>query len=128
MQDALKITPDDPQILNYLGYVWLDRGVHIDQAFDMVRRAAELAPEDPNITDSLALGYYLKHDYDKALELAEKATDALAYSSVAYAHLGDIYAALGRRREATHQYQKALDLKSDLTPKLQAELEKKIGD
>lgn len=128
LQDALKITPDDPQILNYLGYVWLDRGVHIDQAFDMVRRAAELAPEDPNITDSLALGYYLKHDYDKALELAEKATDALAYSSVAYAHLGDIYAALGRRREATHQYQKALDLKSDLTPKLQAELEKKIGD
>ena len=125
--EALHFAPNDALALNYLGYLWLDKNKNIDEAFSMVSQAFELNPNDPNIIDSMAWGYYLKKDYKKALELAERSTDQLPYSSVAYAHLGDIYAALDRKREASHQYRKALDLTTDLTPKLKAELEQKLN-
>jgi len=126
--EALHFIPNDAMALNYLGYLWLDRNKNINEAFDMVSKAFELKPDDPNIVDSLAWGYYLKKEYQKALDLAEQSTDQLPYSSVAYAHLGDIYAALNRNREAAHQYRKALDLMAtDLTPKLKAELEQKLN-
>ena len=124
--DSIKANPNNSLSLNYLGYLWLDKRKNIDEAFNMVKRAADLLPDDPNIMDSLALGYYLKQDYQTALELAEKSTDLISYSSVAYAHLGDIYNALGRKREARYQYRKALDLTSDITPELKAELEQKL--
>lgn len=124
--EALRLNPNNPQALNYLGYLWLDSEKNIDEAFKMVQTASELAPEDPNIMDSLAWGYYLKKEYQKALELAEKSTDMISYSSIAYSHLGDIYTALGRHREAKYQYRKALDLTADLTPELKAELEQKL--
>ena len=125
--EAIHLNPNNPQALNYLGYLWLDEEKNIDEAFQMVKKASELAPEDPNIMDSLAWGYYLKKDYQKALELAEKSTDLISYSSIAYDHLGDIYTALNRPREAKYQYRKALDLSSDLTPELKAELEQKLN-
>ena len=124
---ALRVVPNNPEVLNYLGYLWLDARKNIDEAFEMVQKAAQIRPNDPNIMDSLALGYYLKKDYQKALELAEQSTDKLSYSSVAYAHLGDIYAALNRLQEARYQYRKALDLTADITPKLKSELEKKLN-
>ena len=123
---SLKLDPNNPTTLNYLGYMWLDKQKNIDEAFNMVKKAYELAPEDPNIMDSMAWGYYLKQDYEKALSLAEKSTDLISFSSVAYSHLGDIYSALGRHQEATYQYRKALDLKVDITPELRTELEKKL--
>ena len=123
---SLKLDPNNPTTLNYLGYMWLDKQKNIDEAFNMVKKAYELSPEDPNIMDSMAWGYYLKQDYEKALSLAEKSTDLISFSSVAYSHLGDIYSALGRHQEATYQYRKALDLKVDITPELKAELENKL--
>ena len=125
--EAVSLMPNNPQALNYLGYLWLEGGKNIDQAFDLVRQAAELSPDEPNIMDSLALGYYLKQDYKKALELAEKATNLLPFSSVAHAHLGDIYQAVGREREAGYQYKKALDLTTDITPELTEKLKKKLN-
>ena len=125
--EAIGQMPNNPQALNYLGYLWLESGKNIDQAFDLVKQAAELSPDEPNIMDSLALGYYLKQDYQKALDLAEKATNLLSFSSVAHTHLGDIYQALGREREAGYQYQKALDLSADLTPELAEKLKQKLS-
>lgn len=125
--ESIRLNPNNPQALNYLGYLWLDNNKNIEEAFQMVKKASELAPEDPNIMDSLAWGYYLKKDYQKALELAEKSTDMISYSSIAYSHLGDIYHALGRNREAKYQYRKALDLTADITPELKAELEQKLS-
>ena len=124
---SLTLMPNNAETLNYLGYLWLDHRKNIDEAFEMVQKASKLRPNDPNIMDSLALGYYLKKDYQKALELAEKSTDQISYSSIAYGHLGDIYAALNRTREAHYQYRKALDLTADITPELKAELEKKLN-
>ncbi len=123
---SLKLDPNNPTALNYLGYMWLDKQKNIDEAFNMVKKAYELSPEDPNIMDSMAWGYYLKQDYEKALSLAEKSTDLISFSSVAYSHLGDIYSALGRKQEAVYQYRKALDLKVDITPELRTELENKL--
>ena len=125
--ESIRLSPGNAQALNYLGYSWLDKNKNIDEAFNMVSMAAQLEPDDPNITDSLALGYYRKGEYEHALDLAEQSIDKLSYSSVAYTHLGDIYAALGRHREAKYQYRKALDLTADMTPELKSELHQKLG-
>lgn len=125
--EAIGQVPNNPQALNYLGYLWLDGGKNIDQAFDLIKQAAELSPDEPNIMDSLALGYYLKKEYQTALTLAEKATNLLPFSSIAHAHLGDIYLAIGREREARYQYKKALDLTTDITPELAEKLKQKLN-
>ena len=77
--------------------------------------------------DSLALGYYRRQEYQKALDLAERSTDLMPYSSIANGRLGDIYAALGRYREAVYQYRKALDLKADITIDLRQKLLEKVS-
>ena len=75
----------------------------------------------------MAYAFYRKADYQKALPLAEKTVDVMPQSSVANAHLGDIYAAMGRSREAQFQYHKALSLSYDLTPTLKASLTQKMA-
>ena len=125
--ESIRLSPNNAQALNYLGYIWLEQNKNIDEAFHLVSSAAQLEPDDPNIADSLAFGYYRKGEYDQALNLAEQSIDRLSYSSVAYTHLGDIYAALGRHREAKYQYRKALDLTADMTPELKQELHRKLG-
>ncbi|MBO7244347.1 MAG: tetratricopeptide repeat protein [Alphaproteobacteria bacterium] len=119
---ALKEDPYDADILNYLAYEWLERDMNLKEALAFLEKAHEQAPNSPDILDSLALAYYKKGEPEKALPYAEKAVDVLGASSVANMHLGDIYQALGRIREAQSQYEKALALQFDLTP----ELEKKI--
>ena len=124
---ALDLNPDDPFLLNHLGYKWLENDKMVDKGFELVKRAHEMRPKDPNIMDSIAFGYYRKADYQKALPLAERSVDIMPQSSVTNAHLGDIYHALGRYREAVFQYKKALALKYDLTPELKQELLHKIA-
>lgn len=122
---ALTLKPDDAILLNEVGYRWLVAGKKTDKAFEYVKKAHELSPEDAHIMDSLALGYLLKKEYQKALELAEQALEKLPYSALLYERTGDIYRAMGRLREADYQYQKALDLDSDLTPEMRLNLQKK---
>lgn len=127
LQHALELNPNNPMLLNHLGYQWLESGKNIDKGFELVEKAYHLRAFDPNIMDSMAFGYYRKAEYKKALPLAEKTVDKMPQSSVANAHLGDIYHALGRYREAVFQYKKALALKYDLTPELKQELLYKIA-
>ena len=124
--EANALSSDDALMLNYLGYMWLDSDKNIDQAVDLIKKAHELAPDEAHIMDSLAWAYYKQGNYEKALEYAEQSVDLLPYSSMVQSHLGDIYQALGRSREASYQYHKALELKSDITPELKAELEQKL--
>lgn len=125
LKKALDLSPNNAPILNYLGYSWLEEKKNIPQAVGYIEAAAKLAPEDAHIWDSLAWGYYHQGQYDKALIYAEKSADKIPYSAVVQSHLGDIYAATGRAREAKYQYQKALELKADMTPALKTQLEKK---
>lgn len=126
LKKALDLSPNNASVLNYLGYSWLEENKNIPQAMAYVQAAEKLAPEDAHIWDSLAWGYYRKGEYEKALGYAEKAADKIPYSAIVQAHLGDIYGAMGRSREAGYQYKKALELKEDLTPALKAELQKKV--
>ena len=123
---ALELNPENPMLLNHLGYLWLEDDKNLNKGVELVKKAYQLKSSDPYIMDSMAFAYYRQNDYEKALPLAEKTVDIMPQSSVANAHLGDIYGSLGRYREAVFQYQKALSLKYDLTPELKQELLAKV--
>jgi tetratricopeptide (TPR) repeat protein len=92
-----------------------------------IYRAYQLTPDKPHIWDSLAWGHYKQGELDKALSYAEKAADTMPYSALVQSHLGDIYLALGRNREAKYQYNKALNLKEDMTDKWRYDLTQKLS-
>ena len=127
LQKAVELNPENPMLLNHLGYQWAERDDTFNKGAELVEKAYKLNSIEPHIIDSMAYVYYRKKEYEKALPLAEKTVDIMPQSSVTNAHLGDIYWALGRHREAVFQYQKALVLKYDLTPELKQELLDKIS-
>jgi tetratricopeptide (TPR) repeat protein len=110
---ALELQPNQPYVLNYLGYTWVDKGVHLDEAMAMLKHAVEQKPDDGYIVDSLAWAYYRLGNYDKAVIYQEKAISLDPSDSVLNDHLGDIYWKLGRRDEARFQWQRALAFKPD---------------
>ncbi len=112
---ALSLAPENPILLNNIGYRLLEQDRDIQSAFSLIVKARKKAPQDPYILDSHAYAFYKIKKYDQALPLAERAADRLPQSGLVMMHLGDIYQALGRHREAVFQYKKALDLDTDLT-------------
>jgi tetratricopeptide (TPR) repeat protein len=110
---ALQLQPDQPYVLNYLGYTWVDRGVHLDEAIKMLQRAIQQKPDDGFIIDSLAWAYYRLKQYDKAVLYQEKAVSLEPGDPVLNDHLGDIYWKVGRHTEARFQWQRALAFKPD---------------
>jgi len=112
-KEALKLQPDQPYVLNYLGYTWVDRGEHLQEAIKMLQKAVQQKPDDGFIVDSLAWAYYRLGEYEKAVVYQEKAVSLEPGDSVLNDHLGDIYWKLGRRNEARFQWQRALAFKPD---------------
>lgn len=121
---ALEFEPDQPLVLNYLGYSWVERGENLDKAQDMIRRAVELRPNDGFIVDSLGWVYYRLGKYPEAVVQLERAVELRSEDPVINAHLGDAYWAVGRQREARYQWRTALDLEPDA--ELGAELQRKL--
>lgn len=109
LRKALQINPDEASVLNYLGYSWIDRGVHTEDAKQMIEKAVELSPDDGFIMDSYGWVHYLTGDYEKAVELLEKAVRMEPNDVTINTHLGDAYWKVGRRIEARFQWQHALD-------------------
>jgi tetratricopeptide (TPR) repeat protein len=107
---ALELSPDQPLVLNYLGYSWVEQNANLDEAFKMLRRAVDQQPTDGYIVDSLGWAYFRLGQYDKALQLMEKAVDLKAADPTINDHLGDVYWRLGREREARFQWNHARDL------------------
>ena len=107
---ALDLYPDQPLVMNYLGYSWVDQGVHLDQAFPMLRRAVELRPTDGYIVDSLGWADYKLGHYDEAVKKLERAVDLKPGDPVIQDHLGDAYWQVGRKLEAHFQWNHARDL------------------
>ena len=68
LQHALELKPDQPLVLNYLGYSWIDRGENLDRGMKMIEKAVELRPEDGYIVDSLGWAHYRMGDYEAAVE------------------------------------------------------------
>ncbi len=124
MLKALDLAPDQPYVLNYLGYAWAEQGRNLSRARQMVERAVEERPNDGSIVDSL--GWVLLRQGDKAgaIRFLERAVELQPEDSTVNGHLGDAYMAAGRRREAEVQWRRALILNPDPqdVPALQAKL------
>ncbi len=110
LKKALELSPDQPQVLNYLGYSWVDMGVNLDEGLEMIRKAVEQRPNDGYIVDSLGWAYYRLGRYDEAVEQLERAAELRPEDPVINDHLGDAYWQVGRKREATFQWNHARDL------------------
>jgi tetratricopeptide (TPR) repeat protein len=107
---ALELEPDQPYVLNYLAYSWVDQGVNLEQALPMLQRAVDLRPNDGFIIDSLGWAYYRLGDYDDAVRYLERAVELEPGDPILNDHLGDAYWRVGRLREARFQWLRALTL------------------
>ena len=124
MKKALTLYPDQPLVLNYLGYSWVDQGVHMDEGMDMIRRAVEQRPDDGYIVDSLGWANYRTGNYDEAVKNLERAVELKPEDPTINDHLGDAYWRVGRTLEAHFQWSHAKDLNPDPEdlPKIEAKL------
>ena len=110
---ALKLYPDQPHVLNYLGYSWIDQGVHLDEGMRMIRRAVEQRPDDGYIVDSLGWAYYKLGNMEEAVKHLERAVELKPDDPTINDHLGDVYWKVGRFIEARFQWSHARDLKPE---------------
>ncbi|MGF1463532.1 MAG: tetratricopeptide repeat protein [Maricaulaceae bacterium] len=125
LERALELSPDQPDVLNYLGYSWVDRGERLDEGFELIKRAVELRPNSGYIVDSLGWAYYRLGDYDTAVEHLERAVELDPQDPTLNDHLGDAYWQVGRRLEARFQWRRALSLEPEAEeiPVLQAKVQ-----
>jgi tetratricopeptide (TPR) repeat protein len=108
LERAHALAPEQPLVLNYLGYAQLERRENIAEAMRLVSEAHRLAPENASITDSLGWGYYLTGDLPRAIELLERAAQGEPADTTINEHLGDAYYRAGRRIEARFAWKAAL--------------------
>jgi len=113
LKKALELFPDQPHVLNYLGYSWIDQGLHLDEGMKMIRKAVEQRPDDGYIVDSLGWAYYRLGNYDEAVKHLERAIEIRPEDPTINDHLGDAYWRVGRQLEARFQWAHARDLKPE---------------
>ncbi len=101
---ALELNPDQPQVLNYLGYSWIDMDMHLERALEMIEKAVEAQPQDGYIIDSLGWAFYKLGRIDEAVETLERAVMLLPNDPEINDHLGDAYWKAGRKLEAQFQW------------------------
>ncbi|MDX1484673.1 MAG: tetratricopeptide repeat protein [Alphaproteobacteria bacterium] len=121
---ALELEPNQPFVLNYLGYSWVDKGQHLKRALDMIEKAVRLRPNDGFIVDSLGWAHYRLGSYDRAVRYLERAITLSPDDSAINDHLGDAYWRVGRRMEARFQWARAL--RFDPEPETIAGIKKKL--
>ena len=108
-KEALTLFPDQPLVLNYLGYSWVDKGMNLEEGFNMLRRAVDQRPNDGFIVDSLGWAHFRLGQYDEAVKDLERAIDLKPSDPVINDHLGDAYWRVGRKLEAKFQWNHARD-------------------
>ena len=110
---ALELFPDQPLVLNYLGYSWVDQGLNLEEGLRLLRRAVTLRPDDGYIIDSLGWAHFRMGRYEEALRELERAIELKPGDPVINDHLGDAYWRVGRKLEAHFQWNHARDLKPE---------------
>ncbi len=105
---ALELNPDQPQVLNYLGYSLVEQQVKLDEALDMIERAVAARPDSGYIVDSLGWVLYRLGRYEEAIVHMERAAELMPVDPIVNDHLGDVLWAVGRVREAQFQWTRAL--------------------
>ena len=123
-QRALELSPEQPYVLNYLAYTWVEMGKNLAEARRMLERAVELRPNDGNIVDSLGWALFKLGDIPGAVRWLERAVELEPRNSVINDHLGDAYWVAGRQNEARFQWQRALttDPEAEEIPRIEAKL------
>ncbi|MDA8253910.1 MAG: tetratricopeptide repeat protein [Rhodospirillales bacterium] len=123
-EHALQLSPNEPFVLNYLGYSWAEQGMHLAEARQMIERAAQARPNDGAIVDSLGWIALREGHIGQAVRDLEKAVELQPEDPTINGHLGDAYWAAGRKLEALYQWQRALSLNPEPedVPKLEAKL------
>ncbi|RWM81846.1 MAG: tetratricopeptide repeat protein [Mesorhizobium sp.] len=121
---ALELFPDQPQVLNYLGYSWVDMNINLEEGLQLIQKAVDLRPSDGYIVDSLGWAYFRMGRFEDAVREMERAVSLKPEDPVLNDHLGDAYWRVGRRLEATFQWNQARDLKPD--PDVLAALQQKL--
>jgi len=122
---ALDLEPDQPLVMNYLAYSWVEQKQNLERAQEMLRRAVELRPSDGYIVDSLGWVYYRLGKYEQAVGELERAVELRPQDPTINDHLGDAYWRVGREREARFQWLRALGLEpgEEETPVIEQKLE-----
>jgi tetratricopeptide (TPR) repeat protein len=125
MKKALELQPELPDVLNYLGYSWIDQGVNIDDATKMIKRAVDQRPDDGLMVDSLGWAYFRTGNFEDAVKTLERAIGLKPEDPTINDHLGDAYWRVGRTLEAKFQWAHARDLKPEPEelPKIEAKIE-----
>ena len=122
----LELIPDQPDVLNYLAYSWIEQNTNLDRAKKLIIKAANIRPRDPYIVDSLGWAYYSLKEYDKAVEELERAINLKPTDPIINDHLGDAYLKVNRDIEALFQWKKAIEFKPE--EDLKKKIEKKIKE
>jgi tetratricopeptide (TPR) repeat protein len=130
MRKALELQPEQPHVLNYLGYSWIDQGINLDEGMKMIRRAVDQRPDDGYIVDSLGWAFYRIGNFDDAVKHLERAIDLKPEDPTINDHLGDAYWRVGRTLEAKFQWAHARDLKPEPEelPKIEAKIANGLPD
>ena len=110
---ALEFQPDNPMILNFIGYSWADKGVHLDKALGYIRRAVAMRPDDGYMVDSLGWALYRTGNYPESVKWMEKAVGIIPDDPTILDHLGDAYWQAGRHNEAVFKWKRAHELSKD---------------
>ncbi|GAA5100099.1 tetratricopeptide repeat protein [Bartonella acomydis] len=109
LRKALEFFPNQPQVLNYLGYSLVDRGQKLEESLHMLQKASTLQSKNSYILDSLGWAYYKLKQYNKAVQILENAVKLQPEDPTLNDHLGDAYWQIGRKREAIFQWNHAID-------------------
>ncbi|MDP7546983.1 MAG: tetratricopeptide repeat protein [Alphaproteobacteria bacterium] len=126
---ALEFRPDEPRVLNYLGYSWIDQGLNLDRARAMIEKAVSKRPNDGYVVDSLGWLFYRLGQYDEAVKHLERAVELRPQDPIINDHLGDAYWRAGRKLEAKFQWSHAIDLgaEEESIPGIQAKQSNGLG-
>ena len=123
--ESLNITRENPYVLNYLAYSWLERNYKIELSMEMLKEAYDLRKNDPYITDSLGWGYYLINDFENAEKYLKKAVELMPYDPIVNDHYGDILWMLNRKIQARYFWNNVLNLE-ETDDEMKIDVKKKI--
>jgi len=110
LKKALALAPDQPLVLNYLGYSWIDQGKNLKEGMRLIEKAVQLKPDDGYIVDSLGWAHYRQNNFKEAVRFLERAVEIKPEDPTLNDHLGDAFWKVGREREARFQWSQALSL------------------
>ena len=126
LQRAVEVAPKEPVALNYLGYSWVERGINLEKAFDLIEQAVAIEPNSGAYIDSLGWAHYQRGDYKTAVGHLEHAASLEPADPTVTDHLGDVYWRLGREIEAGYAWRRVLELEP--SDALRKQVEKKLKE